>query len=589
VALTDDLVGLVERQTAQHGVLLDRAVNTLRAPLSAFQGWYDHSAITRLCVTLAGLLGGFEAVSARSADSYMAEAVSISTGKRYRPTGSHRTQLGRIGMDNASILGRIANSYRFQQGALDRTLAQAMRSVTPLADWTEPGAAAMDRMTKIVQTNLQMAQRSQMLTTMGGSDAVTGYRRIIHPELATLGTCGLCIAASDRLYGKKVLLPIHPGCHCTVLPVTGKNDPNEINEIDFKQLYGDAAQFGKGTSAEALRQTRYRIDEHGEIGPVIRPESEPIRTEREAEKARQRIAVPAKPKTEDERVATLMNRRDQLAQEYRRIRNMIDNGDESEDDWGPTLDRTLDRIENLDNQINALREGPRSVPRIDRIDLDRPSAPDAPKGPQLADMSTMKPDDHDVRSDVIEANPNFEVGSAFAVNCVHCVQAFELRRRGYDVVATPLPDEMIRQQGRSAQAALTGAWSQSRRFTDLPATNLNEFAASWGPNARGWVVVSWKTGGSHIFAVENSDTGMPSFIDPQRGIKLFSGDYTKRAMPMVRAVRVDDLEPDPSSVMAFVRAPNSQEMTVNRRRVADRSYAGHGSPGQLRAPETISG
>ena len=37
------------------------------------------------------------------------------------------------------------------------------------------------------------------------------------------------------------------------------------------------------------------------------------------------------------------------------------------------------------------------------------------------------------------ANPNYSRGSAYGVNCQRCVQAYEFRRRGYDVVAKPKP------------------------------------------------------------------------------------------------------------------------------------------------------
>jgi hypothetical protein len=51
-----------------------------------------------------------------------------------------------------------------------------------------------------------------------------------------------------------------------------------INARDLGRFYADAG----GTSAEKLRETRYKVDEHGEIGPVLRPHGDPIRTEQQA-------------------------------------------------------------------------------------------------------------------------------------------------------------------------------------------------------------------------------------------------------------------------------------------------------------------
>ena len=37
------------------------------------------------------------------------------------------------------------------------------------------------------------------------------------------------------------------------------------------------------------------------------------------------------------------------------------------------------------------------------------------------------------------ANPNYHSSHDYKINCQRCVQAYELRRRGYDVVAKPKP------------------------------------------------------------------------------------------------------------------------------------------------------
>jgi hypothetical protein len=566
-----DLLDAVHRHEAVASRTLEGARNALSAPLRDFQGWYDHTAIKALAELLAGLLRGFESNAARNADSYMAEAVSIVTGKRFQPTGVRRTQLGRHNVANDAVLGRIANAYRYQQGQVDRDMIAAGRSGKVLNSM-EPRDAAFERLNKIVQTNLQMAQRSQMLTTMAGSQGVIGYRRIIHPELAGEGTCGLCIAAADRHYHKGELLPIHPGCHCTVLPETRSYDPHSINEDDFSKIYTDAG----GTSAEQLRATRYRIDQHGEIGPVIRPEDEPIRTKREAVGAKRKTGA-APLKNTDEQVATLVNRRDQILDEYHKIVQDISNGDKYDDEWGPTLDRMHSRVDNLNKQIDELRG---DKPELREQDMFVPPAPDAHLTPKLGDLPKIN-GSHDLRSDVIQANPDYAPGNEYSVNCVHAVQAWEMRRRGYDVVATPLPGDMIRQQGRSAQAALNGAWKPPRKFTSTSAVGAGNIANSWPDGARGFVIVNWKTGGSHIFAVEKTPAGA-IFVDPQRGLRILASDYTSRAVPTIQIVRVDDLEPT-DSIHAFVRTADNAEATLSRQRVADKSYAGHFSPGDLRS------
>lgn len=94
---------------------------------------------------------------------------------------------------------------------------------------------------------------------------VRGYRRVIHPELGQV--CGLCIAASDRVYRKRDMLPLHNRCKCTIIPVIGVQDPGgQLNAADLATLYAAA---GGSTSSAALKRVRYEIKENGEMGPVL--------------------------------------------------------------------------------------------------------------------------------------------------------------------------------------------------------------------------------------------------------------------------------------------------------------------------------
>ncbi|SKS09580.1 Uncharacterised protein [Mycobacteroides abscessus subsp. massiliense] len=132
------------------------------------------------------------------------------------------------------------------------------------------------RIDTLVDDNLMLAQRlaqSEMIAQAVdldnlGKPKIIGTRRIIHPEMSEGGTCGLCIAAADQIYHVTELLPIHNRCKCTYGIVTEDFDPaDELNAADLSQLYNDAG----GTSAAHLKRTRYQVDDHGELGPVLVP------------------------------------------------------------------------------------------------------------------------------------------------------------------------------------------------------------------------------------------------------------------------------------------------------------------------------
>jgi hypothetical protein len=88
---------------------------------------------------------------------------------------------------------------------------------------------AEQRISSTVDNNMLLSARlasQQTLVRVAEKDErIIGYRRIIHPEASKGGVCGLCIAASDRVYHVKELMPIHDRCECTVSPVTTAHDP----------------------------------------------------------------------------------------------------------------------------------------------------------------------------------------------------------------------------------------------------------------------------------------------------------------------------------------------------------------------------
>lgn len=118
-----------------------------------------------------------------------------------------------------------------------------------------------------VATDATAASNRATVDRFAGSGVAT-YRRIIHPELSTTGTCGLCIAAADRYYSTKTLMPLHDRCKCTVAPVLeGKGgDPGlNLTTQDLKALYKAAGS----TKAADLKAVRVTTVEHGELGPIL--------------------------------------------------------------------------------------------------------------------------------------------------------------------------------------------------------------------------------------------------------------------------------------------------------------------------------
>ncbi len=259
---------LVDAQSAQLGITYATSIAAARAAMVDFQGFYDDPKLAKWARDLARQLGALQRQAAKITDSYLARATSASLGRRVQQVGPIDIANLRTGAPLEQVLLRPAETYRYRM-------------------WSgaeEPAAreGAVNRIGAIAETGVQLAQRRQGQRFLAEQKA-DGYRRVIHPELATHGSCGLCIAASDRRYSIEELLPIHTRCNCTVLGIFGSNDPGlRLNREDLDKLYATAG----GTDKQNLAATRYKVDEHGELGPVLNHAGKPFRSKADVANAR---------------------------------------------------------------------------------------------------------------------------------------------------------------------------------------------------------------------------------------------------------------------------------------------------------------
>jgi len=162
---------------------------------------------------------------------------------------------------------------RLGSGLVSTAFPQARTTVAPKA----PSTWTQEQVERIVQEWLanpvpetvaapvaeHVVQAERSATAAVRVRNITGWRRVIHPELSLGGTCGLCVAATTRVYTTGNLQPIHEGCHCGVLPIVGEDDPGDaLNRLDLGDLYDDA---GQTTDGWTLKQTRYQTGPDGAL------------------------------------------------------------------------------------------------------------------------------------------------------------------------------------------------------------------------------------------------------------------------------------------------------------------------------------
>ncbi|WGH20811.1 hypothetical protein QLT00_gp28 [Gordonia phage Commandaria] len=127
------------------------------------------------------------------------------------------------------------------------------------------------RLERMVNDDMAMANRSAFRNAINAAPkgVISGYRRVLHPELSQSGqSCGLCVAASTRVYKKKDLMPLHNLCNCEPQEIVdGRDVGQQINDEDLDILYGEAEY---STHRTDLSNTKWKVFDHPELGPVLR-------------------------------------------------------------------------------------------------------------------------------------------------------------------------------------------------------------------------------------------------------------------------------------------------------------------------------
>lgn len=250
----DQLVALIDRYAAQTQAQEKEAQ---RQAAEAWVGidWYDAAAVAAAAVTSAEVSSyAVNTASGLAGQLYLlaialmgGTAPAISVGRL--DVGPVRGET----VDMTDVYERVAKRARIDL-AKGLDTAEAERDAARLLDQT-------------IAADLMLARRAAMHAMLTASATVTKYRRVVRPELSVTGVCGLCLAAADKVYSRGDLLPIHHRCKCIVLPIVDADErvPQYVNRVTLEDLYTAA----DSTRGRELKKIRYRIEQHGELGPVL--------------------------------------------------------------------------------------------------------------------------------------------------------------------------------------------------------------------------------------------------------------------------------------------------------------------------------
>ena len=150
----------------------------------------------------------------------------------------------------------------------------------------------------------------------------------------------------------------------------------------------------------------------------------------------------------------------------------------------------------------------------------------------------------DIQDAVTGANPNYKPRTPYSVNCQRCVQAYEFRRRGYDVIAKPKPSTNNIITWGSECFIQPGAYQYSWQAFTLNQTEaaVKKMLANAPDGSRFAIYVKWqrKYGGSaHVFIAEKTG-GVVRYLDPQVASMDASDYFSKGSKGRFGYFRMDD-------------------------------------------------
>lgn len=156
-----------------------------------------------------------------------------------------------------------------------------------------------------------------------------------------------------------------------------------------------------------------------------------------------------------------------------------------------------------------------------------------------------------VESAVAGANPYYSQGTEYRINCQRCVQTYELRRRGYDVIAKPKPSANNRVVWGSECFIPPDKCQESwEAFTlNLSQADVKKELNSAPDGARYAIYTKWKGrgNGAHVFIAEKVN-GEVLYLDPQSGKQNVDYYFRKGSPNRFGFFRMDDkdilAEPD---------------------------------------------
>lgn len=235
------VLAVVNNYRAATSLVRAQAATYVGALWSQLQSYRD-ADIDGLVAGLVPFMQGAKQHTAALTDAYLAALAEQALGEPGTPAGVPSDVVDEQslrGVDDATVYGRAGV-----------TVWTALANGSDIEQAAQSGLA---RLQAIVATDLQLAKTHSARFAMSANPHVVGYRRVTGGRC-----CDLCELASERLYHKGDLLPIHAHCSCSVEPLY---QVGSAARVPVHVPIGEVSGQDEGDTPI--------VHMHGEIGPVL--------------------------------------------------------------------------------------------------------------------------------------------------------------------------------------------------------------------------------------------------------------------------------------------------------------------------------
>lgn len=265
MATTDDMVRLAKAHQQQLLFIRSSAMAAVGALWDRMVTGPEDDVLDRWVPLAAAAVQAAQTAAAAAAIGHVSQAVRVA-GATPEPTPSEVRPAAFAeprGVPTATVLVR--------------SIIQVRRSLGEGKLFMDAMSEGRARAVQTAATDPALSARAANQAAMRAQPRVVGYRRV--PDGSA---CQFCLLASTRRYTVSDLMPIHPGCGCTVAPIVGSNDPGEVLDralVDQLMAADPALGVRGGRNRETARNHARKqlakaeelttVHDHGELGPTL--------------------------------------------------------------------------------------------------------------------------------------------------------------------------------------------------------------------------------------------------------------------------------------------------------------------------------